>query len=315
MKLKMARFPWIMDQKCILLVFFLLLNVFFSVLSSNFLQLNNFFNMMRQSAMLMVTASGATLLMMSGNFDLSTGSNVAFTGVLYALMASSGIPLVWAASIAILCGACFGAVNGTLVAKFNVPPFIATLGVMFVGSGLALVACNGHSIRTNLPENFSYLSHGNVMGIPLPAILALAFVAFFWILERKSLLGKYAVCIGGNKNAAYFSGINVGGVTFWLFVIVGVVAAFSGIMTASRIGAGDPRSAELFFLDVIVAILLGGTSLQGGKGTVVGTIAGAMVLTVLGNGLDMLNVLTFWQLVLKGVILILAILLNDVLKK
>lgn len=312
---KRDKFAFLLDQRFILFLMFILLNVLFSLLSSNFLQIGNYYNMLRQSAMIMITASGATLLMMTGNFDLSTGSNVAFTGVLYALLATSGVPLLWAAVSAILCGACFGVVNGTLVAKFNVPPFIATLGMMYIGRGLALVACNGQSIRKNIPENFSQLSHGDFIGIPIPVVLTIVFVLFFWILEKRSLLGKYAMSIGGNKNAAFHSGINVGGITFWLFVIVGALAAFSGVMTASRIGAGDPRTGSIFFLDVIVAILLGGTSLEGGKGSVVGMLMGALIVVVLGNGLNMLNVLVFWQGVLKGVILVLAVILNEKILK
>jgi ribose/xylose/arabinose/galactoside ABC-type transport system permease subunit len=303
------------DQKFILFCILIGINVIFSILSPTFFQLENYYNMFKQSAMIIITASGATLLMMTGNFDLSTGSNLAFAGMLYTLLSTHGIPMFLSGIAALLCGVGFGMINGVLIIKYNLPPFIATLGVMYVGRGLTLIACDGRSLRENIPENFNYLASGDIFGIPLAIIYIIVFVLIFWFLQKKSLLGKYSLAIGGNRNAAFFSGINADAIIFWLYVIVGILAAFSGIMTASRIGAGDPRSGELFFFDVIVAILLGGTSLKGGKGAVIGTLIGALVVTVLGNGLDMLNVLPFWQQVLKGVILVLAVAMNEKLAR
>ncbi|MCP4400572.1 MAG: ABC transporter permease [bacterium] len=311
MKREKDGFAFLKDQKWILLLIFIVMNVVFALLSSRFFRLNNYYNMLKQSAMIMITASGATILMMTGNFDLSTGSNLAFTSVLYSLLATNGVPLFPAAAVALLCGALFGVANGTLVVRYNLPPFIATLGMMYVGRGLALISCNGQSIRTNIPKNFDYLARGKIFSVPLPVILIVVFAAIFWIVQRKTLLGKYAMAIGGNRNAVFFSGVNAGAVIFWLYVIVGVLAAFCGVMTASRIGAGDPRTGQIFFFDVIVAILLGGVKLSGGKGSVLGTLLGAMIVAVLANGLNMLNVLPFWQQVLKGIILVLAILMNE----
>jgi len=267
--------------------------------------------MLKQSSALLITASAATLLMMTANFDLSTGSNLAFSGVLYAQLASNGLPLALAAAITLAAGACFGIVNGLLVAKYDISPFIATLGMLFIGKGLALVVCNGQSVRSNLPDHFMSMMNGSLLGIPIPIIMAIVGVAIFWVLANKSLLGKYAMVIGSNKNAAFLSGINVNGICIWLFIIVAVLASLAGIMTASRIGAGDPRINEFFFMDVIVAIMLGGTSLTGGKGTVTGTLIAAMIVIVIGNGLSMLNVLIFWQTVIKGIILIVAVIFNE----
>ncbi len=287
------------------------LNIFFSVMAEHFFQLNNYFNMLKQSSALLITASAATVLMMTGNFDLSTGSNLAFSGVLYAQLASIGFPLTLAAAITLAAGICFGIVNGILVAKYDISPFIATLGMLFIGKGLALVVCNGQSVRSNLPDHFSAMMSESFLGVPVPIIMAGAGVAIFWILANKSLLGKYAMVIGSNKNAAFLSGIDVQGICLWLFIIVAALASLAGIMTASRIGAGDPRINEFFFMDVIVAIMLGGTSLTGGKGTISGTLFAAMIVIVIGNGLSMLNVLIFWQTVIKGIILIIAVTFNE----
>lgn len=305
-----SRFGFMKDQRVLLLMTLLAINVFFALVADDFLESSNYFNMLKQTAMIIITGSAATLLMMTGNIDLSTGSTVACTAVLYTLLATHGVPMVGAAAAMVLLGMVIGLVNGALVARVGIPPFIATLGMMYVVRGLGLVACNGRSIRENIPEGFNQLARGNLLGIPVPVYLIVAFVLVFWVLQEKSLLGKYALVIGGNSNAAFFSGINSRGIVFSLFVMVSALAAFSGVMMASRFGAGDPRSGTGFEFDVIVAILLGGTSLNGGKGSVVGTLLGALIVAVLGNGLDMLNVLTFWQSVLKGAILVAAILLN-----
>lgn len=310
-----SRLGFVKDQRFILLLTLLAINVFFALVADDFLESSNYFNMLKQTAMIIITGSAATLLMMTGNFDLSTGSTVACTAVLYTLLATHGVPMTAAAAVVVLVGVAIGLVNGALVARVGIPPFIATLGMMYIVRGLGLVACNGRSIRENIPEGFNLLARGNFLGIPVPVYLIVAFVLVFWVLQEKSLLGKYALAIGGNPSAAFFSGIDARGVVFWLFVLVSALAAFSGVMMASRFGAGDPRSGTGFEFDVIVAILLGGTSLSGGKGSVVGTLLGALIVAVLGNGLDMLNVLTFWQSVLKGAILVAAILLNEKILK
>lgn len=310
-----SRLGFVKDQRFILLLTLLAINVFFALVADDFLESSNYFNMLKQTAMIIITGSAATLLMMTGNFDLSTGSTVACTAVLYTLLATHGVPMTAAAAVVVLVGVAIGLVNGALVARVGIPPFIATLGMMYIVRGLGLVACNGRSIRENIPEGFNLLARGNFLGIPVPVYLIVAFVLVFWVLQEKSLLGKYALAIGGNPSAAFFSGIDARGIVFWLFVLVSALAAFSGVMMASRFGAGDPRSGTGFEFDVIVAILLGGTSLSGGKGSVVGTLLGALIVAVLGNGLDMLNVLTFWQSVLKGAILVAAILLNEKILK
>jgi ribose/xylose/arabinose/galactoside ABC-type transport system permease subunit len=291
-----------------MLLILVLLNVFFAFNSENYFSVENIFNMLKQSAMVIIVASAATILMMTGNFDLSTGSNLALTGVIYTLLLTTGMPLLPAAIIAILCGSLVGVINGALVAKIEFPPFIATLGTMYIARGLALILANGTPVRgEKVPLNVTTLSRGYFLGVPIPVYFMLFFVLLFTLVERKALFGKYSMTIGGNKNAAFYSGIGVGKIVFWNYVIVGVLAAFSGLLTSSRLAAGDPRIGVGFEFDVI----LGGTSLQGGKGSVVGTLIGALIVAVLGNGLDMMNILTFWQSILKGVIFVFAIVINE----
>ena len=159
-------------------------------MSEHFFQLNNYFNMLKQSSALLITASAATVLMMTANFDLSTGSNLAFSGVLYAQLAASGLPLTLAAAITLAAGSCFGIVNGILVVRYDISPFIATLGMLFVGKGLALVVCNGQSVRSNLPDHFNAMMSESFLGLPVPIIMAVVGIAIFWILANKSLIGK-----------------------------------------------------------------------------------------------------------------------------
>jgi ribose/xylose/arabinose/galactoside ABC-type transport system permease subunit len=196
------------DQRFLLLVILVVINVLFGLTSRNFFELSNYYNMLKQMAMIAITGSAATILMMTGNFDLSTGSTVACTAVLYTLMATHGVPMAAAAAVAVLAGVLVGGVNGTFVARVGIPPFIATLGMMYIVRGLGLVACNGRSIRENIPQGFSGLARGDVLGVPIPVYLIVLFVLVFWLLEKRSLLGKYALAIGGNRNAAFFSGIN-----------------------------------------------------------------------------------------------------------
>ena len=184
--------------------------------------------------------------------------------------------------------------------------------MMYIARGLALILANGTPVRgEKVPLGVTTLARGDLLGVPIPVYFLVFFVIVFMVVEKRSLFGKYSMTIGGNRNAAFYSGIAVGSVVFWNYVIVGVLASFSGILTASRLAAGDPRIGVGFEFDVILAILLGGTSLQGGKGSVIGTLIGALIVAVLGNGLDMLNILTFWQSILKGVIFVFAIVINQ----
>ena len=261
--------------------------------------------------MIIIVASPATILMMTGNFDLSTGSVAAFTGCVYALMIKNGMTLLPAGIIAVVVGIVIGTINGTMVTKFNFPPFIATLCMMYISRGIALILANGATIRDNMPPEIGYLASRYFLGLPIFVVFIIIALIIFVFIKKKTLLGKYALAIGGNKNAAFFSGINTAAIIFSIYVIIGGLAGFAGVMSASRLSAGDPRGMVGFEFDVILAIILGGTSLSGGKGSVIGTFFGALVVACLGNGLDMLNILTFWQSILKGIIFVLAIVLNE----
>jgi ribose/xylose/arabinose/galactoside ABC-type transport system permease subunit len=281
----------------------------------SFFQIDNYFNVLKQTAMIIIVASAATILMMTGNFDLSTGSVAAFAGCVYALLIKNGIELVPAGLCAVVVGIAIGIINGAMVTKLNFPPFIATLCMMYIARGVALILANGATIRDNMPASIGYLESRDLFGLPIFIIFIIVALIIFVFIQKRTLLGKYALAIGGNRNAAFFSGINTGAIILSVYIIIGGLAGFAGVMSASRLSAGDPRGMVGFEFDVILAIILGGTGLSGGKGSVIGTFFGALVVATLGNGLDMLNILTFWQSILKGLIFVLAIVLNEKLRK
>jgi ribose/xylose/arabinose/galactoside ABC-type transport system permease subunit len=303
-------------QKLIIVGIMLILVIALSLLSREFLTFSNFSNVTRQIAIVIITGSAVTLLMISGNIDLSVGSVVAMTGVLVAIFSSRlGIPLWISVILASLFGGVTGSINGFLVTKLKIPSVIATLGTMYVARGLAYVFCDGKTVNLGLPDNFRWLGGGFVGPVPIPLLLTVVIACVFIFVQMKTLLGKYAFAIGGNKVTALLSGINVNLVTFLLFILSGILAGFSGTILASRMGVGMPTVGIGFEFDVIVAILLGGTSLSGGVGTVWGMIVGAFIVGLLGNGLNLLNVFTFYQSILKGIVLVVAVVLDITLKE
>ena len=321
--LKKDSFAFLKHPTFILFLVFVALNLFFALATPRFFKLSNYMNIIKQSTMVMIVGCGATFLMMTECLDLSVGSNLALSSIIYTFLAVFGIPglgigplpLLPAAIIVIFVGGLVGIVNGLLVTRFDFEPFIATLGIMYVVRGFALAIVGGQSIRSGFPENYGNIGNGSLFGIPYLILFVIAAAVIFTVLQRKSLLGKHAVAIGGNRNAAFFSGINPKKVIITLYVITGALAAFAGILTASRLECGDPRTGTGFEFTVLVAVLLGGTPLTGGKGTVIGTVLGALIITVLGNGLNAMDILKFWQIVFKGIILIGAIILHSQLRE
>jgi ribose/xylose/arabinose/galactoside ABC-type transport system permease subunit len=303
----------------ILFLVFVALNLFFALATPRFFKLSNYMNIIRQSTMIMIVGCGCTFLMMTEHLDLSVGANLALSCMVYSYLVVFGVPglgiaplpLLAAGIIVIIIGALIGVLNAVLVTRYNFESFIATLGVMYIARGLALATFGGASIRTGFPEGFEVIGNHGVLGIPFLFIFVFLAIVIFSVLHKKTLLGKYAVAIGGNKSAAFFSGLNPKKIVMRLYIISGCLAAFAGILTASRLEHGDPRTGTGFEFTVLVAVLLGGTPLAGGKGTIIGTIIGALIITVLGNGLNAMDILKFWQIVFKGIILIGAIVLHS----
>jgi ribose/xylose/arabinose/galactoside ABC-type transport system permease subunit len=302
-------------QEFVLCAILVVICTVFAIIAPFFLSAYNIGNLLRAVSMIVIVACGGTLLMMTANFDLSTGGNLIFSNIIFAMTCLTGVPVVFALGITMMCGCMIGAINGILVTRFSVTPFIATLGTWFIFKGIAKAITDNNEIKAGLPKSFDFLGQGQLGPVPMPVVILAVIVVIFLFLERKTLLGKYSMAIGGNPAAAYLSGINSDKIVFLLFTITGGLAGLAGSIAASRIGSGNPRIGDGFEFDVIIAIILGGTRLAGGRGTILGTLIAALIVAAIGSGLNMLGVLSFWQKVLKGLILVLAILLNEKLRK
>jgi ribose/xylose/arabinose/galactoside ABC-type transport system permease subunit len=302
-------------QKLIIGFFLFGLTVIFSLVSPSFFNSQNLLNIVRQVSYVIIAGSGITLLMIAGYLDLSVGSAAALSGVAMALLAKAGVSMPIAILFAVILGIAMGLVNGLLTASFGIPPFIATLGTMMIFRGTALIIADGKTVRDNLPQSFGFLGRGEFLGLPFPFWFMFLAVALMLILQKRSLLGKYSIAMGGNRLAAELSGINVRRMVFLLYTIVGALVGFTGAIQASRLGVGEPNIGVGFEFDVIVAVILGGTTLTGGEGSVIGMVIGALIVGVISNGLDLLGVMTFYQSIIKGVILVVAVLLDQSLRK
>ena len=300
-------------QLLLLLGILLLVMAVSTALTPKFLSYVNIVNVLMQVAMIMLTGSAAVLLMISGNFDLSAGMVLALTGVMHAFMSKAGIPTTVSIVLATLIGSVFGLLNGAMVTGLKITPVIATLGTMYVAQGLAFIVAwidGGANVTTGLPRDFQVFGRTMVGSIPLFLIIVVAIILVFAFLFAKTNLRKYAFAIGGNPTAARLSGIRVGSVVLLLYVLVGTLTGFAGTTLASRMGSGSPKVGTGFEFDVIVAIVLGGTSIYGGEGSFLGMIIGALIVGFMGNTLNLLNVQFFYQTVLKGLILVGAVLLT-----
>jgi len=284
-----------------------------SILSPRFASPDNFWNVLRQISAVLIAGSAVTMLMVSGGLDLSIGGVLALSGVTAALL-SDQMPLPMAFLIATLVGAGIGLFNGFLTISIGINAVIATLGTMYVSRGSALLISNGVPVF-DVPPEFKWLGTGYIGPVPVPVVVAGVCLVVFTILERRTLLGRYSVAVGSNSTAAQLSGVPMRRTRFILYTLSGAMAGLAGCVWASRINSGLSTVGVGFEFDVIVATLLGGTSLLGGQGTVLGMAVGALIVGVLNNGLNLLGVQSFWQTVALGTILVVAVGLDATLRR
>ncbi|TAE28175.1 MAG: ABC transporter permease [Cytophagales bacterium] len=297
-----------------LLVAFLLICVALAIISPKFLTVQNGLIIVTQVSINALLAFGVTFVIITGGIDLSIGSIVAVAGVVSASFAHpDSYPVIVPMLMGLLVGVAFGALNGWVITRSNVPPFIVTLGTMTIGRGLALILSKGRPV-SNLSDEFNFLGGGKILGIPTLIIILLVAFAVCSVVLRKTVLGRYMYAVGGNEPASRASGINVSRVKMKVYVLAGGLAALAGILLTSRISTGQPNAGEGFELDAIAATIIGGTSTTGGTGTMTGTLIGALLIGVISNGLDLLNVSSYYQQVVMGVIIVGAVVL-DSLKK
>lgn len=278
-----------------------------TILTPRFLTDTNLLNIMRNVAPVVIVAPAVTLLMVSRGLDLSVGSVVALSGVVAALgAAQGGLPVPIAFALGTLAGALVGLVNAVLTVPFRINAVIATLGTLYVARGSALLLTGGVAVY-GVPDDFPQIGGGSILGIPIPVWIVMLVVVIFLFLERSTLLGRYATAIGSNEEAAFLAGIPVKRTRALLYVLAGTMAGIAGVLLASRLRSGQVTVGVGFEFEVIVATVLGGTSLAGGEGSVAGAVIGALIVGVLSNGLNLLGVPAFWQTVAQGVVLVLAV--------
>lgn len=287
-----------------------------AITSPDFLTMGNLLNVFRQVSINALIAFGMTLVILLGGIDLSVGSILALSSVLTALMLSHGIDPVVATSVGVLAGAGMGMLNGLVISKGKVAPFIATLGMMTILRGVALVVSEGRPITGLNSDFFAMLGGGYVGGIiPVPVIIMLVMFGVFWFVLKNTVFGRHVYAVGGNEEASRLSGINTDRIKIWVYTLSGAMAATAGMILTSRLNSAQPTAGTGYELDAIAAVVLGGTSLTGGRGWIFGTLVGALLIGILNNGLNLLGVSSFYQQVIKGVVILLAVLLDRANKK
>ncbi len=293
---------------CVLLI----IGVFLSLLSDKFLTSSNLISVMRQISINVYIALGMTLVIILGGIDLSVGAIVALTGtVTVGLIVNTGLPIAAAIAIGLLIGVVCGFISGTMVAEFKLPAFIVTMAMMNIARGAANVYSGGRSTRIT-DEFFSSIGSGYLFGvIPLPVIYMVVLIILITVVLNKTKFGTYIYAIGGNRESARLSGVPIKKVEIAVFTIIGLLSAFAGLVLASRMYSGQPSVGAGYELDAIAACVLGGVSMSGGKGRISGTVFGAMVIGFISNGLNLMNVNSFWQLVVKGIIILIAVVIDS----
>ncbi|WP_026581999.1 ABC transporter permease subunit [Bacillus sp. J33] len=289
----------------------ILITIILTIMSPSFLTTDNIFNVLRQVSINALIAFGMTFVILTGGIDLSVGSILALASALTAGMLAGGMDPVLAVIVGLLAGAAMGMVNGLIITKGKVAPFIATLATMTIFRGFTLVYTDGRPI-TGLSDavSFQMLGKGYFLGIPFPVVtMLIAYFVLFFIL-KKTTFGRGVYAIGGNEEASRLSGLKVDRLKIGVYSITGFLSALAGITLASRLNSAQPTAGASYELDAIAAVVLGGTSLSGGRGWIFGTLIGALIIGVLNNGLNLLNVSSFYQQVVKGGVILLAVLLD-----
>ncbi|MER1988253.1 ribose ABC transporter permease [Solibacillus isronensis] len=288
-----------------------LIVIVITILNPSFMTTDNVLNILRQVSISALIAFGMTFVILTGGIDLSVGSTLALTGAVAATMLASGIDPVLTILAALLLGAVLGAVNGVIIAKGKVAPFIATLATMTIYRGLTLVYTDGRPVSDLGNEiTFQMLGKGYFFGIPVPVCtMILAFIVLY-VIMHKTTFGRRVYAVGGNEAASKLSGINVDRVKIAVYSLTGMLAALSALILTSRLNSAQPTAGTSYELDAIAAVVLGGTSLTGGKGWIFGTLVGALIIGVLNNGLNLIGVSSFFQQVVKGIVILIAVLID-----
>ena len=298
----------------ILFVFAILCLVGFILEPQLFFTTGNITNILVSSSSVIIVASAVTLVIITGNLDLSVAGVGAMGAVLFAVFARAGVPVLTSAALAVLCGLICGFLNGFIISKLSLPSFIISLAFKFIAGGVALIGAEGAIISFGLPGNIGIIGQ-TISGVPLPVVYAMIVFLIFLFIQNKTVFARQCYAIGANITTAKLSGINSVKVITGVYALSGMLAAFAGVVITSRFTVADSGILPGFEADVIIAAVLGGTNINGGRGTVFGTLIGALIVVVLTNITNMLGMEIYTQNMLKGFVLIFAILLNQTIQK
>lgn len=302
------------------LIALFMLCIVFAILSDKFFTVANGLNVMRQISVNICISVGMTLIILTAGIDLSVGSVLALCGAITAGLLKHGIKIeplhldigftiLGAILAGIIVGSLLGFFNGFVITKFKVPSFVATLAMLTIARGLTMLYTGGNPI-SSFDSAFTFIGGGWLLGLPVPVWIAALIVIAAIIVTKKLKLGRYIFAIGGNENAAKLSGININKVKIIVYTIAGALAAAGGIIVTARLDSAQPNAGTSYELDAIAAVVIGGTSLSGGRGSIWGTVLGALIIGVLNNGLVLLDVSVFWQQVVKGGVILLAVVID-----
>ncbi|SUO96689.1 ribose ABC transporter permease [Suttonella indologenes] len=304
----------LIEQRSLIALFLLIAVV--SSLNPNFFNIDNFLNIFRQTSINAIIAIGMTFVILIAGIDLSVGSVLALSGAVAASLISKDISVYIVVPLILCFGAGLGLVNGALVAFGKVQAFMATLIMMLMLRGLTMIYTNGRPITTGFSDNadtFSSIGTGFIWGIPVPVWLMLLLFGIGWYVLSQTRIGRYIYALGGNESATALSGININRVKLFVFAVSGLLAALAGLIVTARLGSAQPTAGSGYELDAIAAVVVGGTSLMGGKGRIFGTLIGALIIGFLSNALNLLNIDSYYQLVAKALVILAAVILDNFL--
>ncbi len=303
-----------MVQKLLPFFSLIALFIFLSIASPHFFTAINLSSVVRQTAVINIMALGMTLVIVSGGIDLSVGAILAFSGTMGTMCMVAGWGMGTGMLVAVLCGAMWGFANGFLTVSLKIPPFIVTLGTLGIARGVTLIISGGLPV-SGLPEEFKFLGEGTIGPVPtvLPVLLVCA--ALTYVVLHSTKLGRYTYAIGSNKAAAIYAGIPVAAYTIAVYAILGMLTGVSSMIEASRLMTGQPTAGQGYELLVIAAVVIGGGSLSGGEGSVVGTLIGAFIMGLLSNGSDLLGINPYVQQAIIGAVIIIAVALDEARKR
>jgi ribose transport system permease protein len=301
-------------QEIGILLIFLLWCAFLSLVTDTFLTSTNIFNMLRAFSWIAIAAFGECLVILTAGIDLSVGSNMALSGLSVALLLTAGVSIPVAVAGGLLTGALVGTINGLLVTRFRLPAFIATLGTLSIARGITFGATSGWPVR-DLPKSFNLIGQYDLpvgpWGVPLPVIVMLVLAVLLSLFLSRTVRGRHIYAVGGNEEAARVSGINPNWIKLFVYTSGGLLAGLGGILMTARLGVAAPTAATGYELDIIAAAVIGGVSLFGGEGTILGVLIGAALMQTIRTGLNLLGFPTYWQPAAIGTVIILAIVFDQ----